>query len=111
MITSTSLGHSTTDIYCVNINFNSVFIDQFSGNLTLDDVIAGINNISYSKVFLTDKDFTKYLGGIERNSSGHIVGAKAAVISLFGKTNLSAITEKERQANNIGAPVTCIIYS
>ena len=45
------------------------------------------------------------LGGIERNSTGHIVSATAAVINFYGFVNTDDITDEDRRRNNYGAPV------
>jgi len=74
-------------------------------NLTQQDIINAVNEISYSKVLGIEQDFTKYLGSIKRNSSGHIVGAKATFIRFFGGVNISAITEDEIANTAKGSPV------
>ncbi len=73
--------------------------------LTAEDIINAINNDNYSEVFLLNKNFTKFLGGIERNSTGHIIGAKATVIQFYGKIELDSVTEEDKKSNSYGAPV------
>ena len=79
--------------------------DELIENLTEEDIIKAVNEISYSKVLGIQQDFTKYLGSIERNSTGHIVGAKATYMRFFGKVNVSAITEDEIENTSKGSPV------
>jgi len=79
--------------------------DELLENLTQEDIIKAVNEISYSKVLGIQQDFTKYLGSIERNSSGHIVGAKATYMRFFGKVNISAITQDEIENTSKGSPV------
>ena len=46
-----------------------------------------------------------FIGGIKRNSTGHIVSATAAVINFYGFVNTGDITDEDRRRNNYGAPV------
>ena len=46
-----------------------------------------------------------FIGGIKRNSTGHIVSATAATINFFGGVNTDDITDEDRRRNNYGAPV------
>jgi hypothetical protein len=41
-------------------------------------------------VFLHDRNFQTFLGDIQRNSTGHIIGAKATYIHWFSQANVSA---------------------
>jgi len=79
--------------------------DELLDNLTEEDIIKAVNEISYSKVLGISQDFTKYLGSITRNSSGHIISAKATWMRFFGKVNISAITEVDKGSNSKGSPV------
>ena len=79
--------------------------DQILEKLTQEDIIRAVNNVTFSKVLGIQQDFTKYLGSIERNSSGHIVSAKATYMRFFGKVNISAITEDEIENTSKGSPV------
>ena len=38
---------------------------------------------------MIDKKFDRFLGGIERNTSGHIVGAKATFINWFSEAEIT----------------------
>jgi len=62
--------------------------------LTEQDIINVINTETNSKVFGRHQDFTKYLGQIERNSSGHIIGAKATFLRFLDKVNTSALSDE-----------------
>ena len=79
--------------------------DELLDNLTEEDIIKAVNEISYSKVLGISQDFTKYLGSVTRNSSGHIIAAKATWMRFFGKVNISAITEADKGSNSKGSPV------
>lgn len=80
-------------------------LDTFQ-DITQEDIINAINDNTFSEIFLFNKDFSAYLGGIEKNSSGHIIGAKATTIHFYGRIDLDAITEADKKANNFGAPVS-----
>eukprot|EP00095_Tigriopus_kingsejongensis_P012251 snap_masked-scaffold472_size162276-processed-gene-0.4 protein:Tk12251 transcript:snap_masked-scaffold472_size162276-processed-gene-0.4-mRNA-1 annotation:"hypothetical protein DAPPUDRAFT_306990" len=74
--------------------------------LTIEDILAKINKpVGFSEVFKRPVDFTQYLGGISRNASGSIIGAKATFIRFFGKINASAITEDAQVSTGKGQPV------
>lgn len=48
--------------------------------------------VFFSGLFLQERNFTEYLGDIERDpETGLIVSAKATFIRWFGKTNVTAI--------------------
>ena len=55
---------------------------RFSGNLissvTTEEILDAVNWLETSPWFGHQADFSQLLGGIKRNSSGHIVGAEAA---------------------------------
>ena len=38
---------------------------------------------------MTEKDYNRFLGGIERNSSGHIISAKATFINWFSEADIT----------------------
>ena len=44
-------------------------------SLTQQDVINAVNSVHVSGIFLTDTNFTRYLSGVQRNSTGHIIAA------------------------------------
>lgn len=67
-------------------------------NLTQEELIFKLNTIDKSGVFLHQRDYSKYLGQVERNSTGHIVKAKATFIRWFGKANVTEI--KQIQGRN-----------
>lgn len=74
----------------------------------MQDIINTVNSKSFSEIFLFDKNFTAYLGGVEKNSSGHIIGAKATIIRFYGQIELDAVTEEDKKASNFGPPVIYI---
>ena len=64
-----------------------------------------MNTETFSKILGFDQDFQKYLGGVTRNATGHIVEAKATFIRFFGKVNVSAITKTDTSSTSKGSPV------
>jgi hypothetical protein len=58
-------------------------------SLTQEQIFDGINNKNFSEVYFEEKDFTPMLGGIERNSNGQIISAKATEIKFHGLVNVA----------------------
>ena len=79
--------------------------EELLQTITQEEIIRAVNEDKFSKELGFDQDFTKYLGGVERNSTGHIVAAKATFMRFFGQVNLSAITEEELSRASLGSPV------
>ena len=79
--------------------------EELLQTITQEEIIRAVNEDTFSKELGFEQDFTKYLGGVERNSSGHIVAARATFMRFFGKVNLSAITEEELTRARLGSPV------
>ena len=107
-----NIVNEVTHPKCLANSIAEIFVDEDYKNGPKDSeispqaIIDAINNEwQNSNVFLFKKNFTQYLGGIERNATGHIVGAKAAVIQFFGHVNLEAITLEDKKKNSFGAPV------
>ena len=73
--------------------------------LTQEDIIEGVNTKTFSEIFLFDKNFTSYLGGVDRDSEGRIIGAKATTIHFYGQIQLDKITEEDKKSNSLGSPV------
>ena len=48
---------------------------------------------------MSERNFTKFLGDIERNSTGHIIGAKATFINWFSEANLTTVSEDSAREN------------
>ena len=97
---------------CLANSIAELFVDEDYKNGPKDSeispqaIIDAVNNEwQNSNVFLFKKNFTQYLGGIERNATGHIIAAKATVIQFFGHVNLEAITTEDKKKNSFGAPV------
>ena len=49
--------------------------------------VLRISFFTLSGLFMTDKDFSEILGGVERDENGNIIGAKAVLHNFFGKMN------------------------
>ena len=75
-------------------------------NATKQEILDMINTKSFSEIFLFDKDFTALLGGITKNSSNHIIGAKATILRFYGQIDLDAITEVDKKSSGYGPPVS-----
>ena len=60
-------------------------------NISLDSVLETINTKNTSGLFMIDKDFKDYLGGIKYNSTGHIIGAGVATFTIVNKVNRTAL--------------------
>ena len=99
---------------CLSYSIAELFADEdfkngpkmSSAHISSQTIINAINDEEHSNVFLFNKDFKTYLGGIERNATGHIIGAKATFVQFFGHVNLTAITSEDRKKSSIGAPVS-----
>jgi len=52
-------------------------------NLTQADILDAINTLTVSPWFWSPKNYTDDLGGIERNATGHVVGAKAIWVQIL----------------------------
>lgn len=61
--------------------------DQEIASLTQESILYKVNNVNKSGVFLTQKKFSDYLGGISYDEKGKIIAARASVIWWFGKMN------------------------
>jgi len=83
---------SLLELFATSDAINETYIE----NLTQEDIIRNLNNGNKSGVFLIEKDFNRFLGGIERNSTGHIIGAKATYINWFSEANLTAATLEKK---------------
>ena len=79
--------------------------EELLQTITQEEIIRAVNEDTFSKELGFDQDFAKYLGGVERNSTGHIVAAKATFMRFFGKVNVSAITKEELSRARLGSPV------
>ena len=61
--------------------------DQEIADLTQESILSKINSFNKSGVFLVQKNFADYLGGISYDDRGRIIGARATVIRWLGKMN------------------------
>lgn len=105
--TPTCLEMGICELWAKNGYDSQTTLDALK-DLTQEDIINAVNDKTFSEIFLFNKDFKAYLGGIEKNSSGHIIGAKATTIHFYGRIDLDAITEADKKANNFGAPVSLL---
>ena len=54
---------------------------------TQQEILDAVNLLEKSPWYGYENNYTKILGGIERNSSGHVIGAKVAQVR-FGLSKL-----------------------
>ena len=84
---------SLLELFATSGAINETYIE----NLTQEDIIRTLNSgNNKSGVFLIEKDFNKFFGGIEKNSTGHIIGAKATYINWFSEANLTAASLEKK---------------
>ncbi|XP_042871711.1 protein patched homolog 2-like [Penaeus japonicus] len=74
--------------------------EEVIGALSDEDVILAINTVNISSTYSHPVDFRKFLGGIERNASGHITGAKTSLTQILMHVNRSEIDLSD--SNNAG---------
>ena len=67
------------------------FSEEVFEALTDEDVLKAVNTKNKSGLFNTEKNFTKLLSEVTRNTSGHIVGARVATITWVARVNLAAL--------------------
>ena len=79
-------------------------VDEAIQSLTTDEILYKINNVNISGAFLIEKDFTKLLSQIERNTTGHIISAKATMVQWFGDMN--ATEALINPVKNRGEPIS-----
>ena len=103
--TPTCLEMSLAELWAINGYTTQETWQKIKG-LTQDDVIHEINNNSYSEIFLFRKNFSDYLGGIEKDADGNIIGAKATTVHFYGQILLDDITEEDKKSNGFGSPVS-----
>ncbi|XP_068236548.1 patched domain-containing protein 3-like [Palaemon carinicauda] len=61
-------------------------------SLTDQDVTDAVNGVKMAQTFSYPMNFTDFLGGVTRNASGHVTGAKAALTYLIMRVNRSEVT-------------------
>ena len=67
------------------------FSEEVFEDLTDEAVLEAVNTKNKSGLFNTEKNFTKLLSEVSRNTSGHIVGARVATITWVARVNLAAL--------------------
>ena len=78
--------------------------DDAIENLTVEDIIHKINHRNMSGVFLVERNFTELLSGVQRDSNGQIISAKATITSWFGRMNTTEA--KANPVNGREVPIT-----
>ena len=59
--------------------------------LTQETLLRSINDVEISPLFKYQRNFSDYLGGIERDGNGRILSAKATYMRWFGRSNVTEI--------------------
>ena len=77
---------SLLELWANNGRYDKKF-DHAINSLTTEDILNKINNVNISGVFLIERNFHELLSEIGRNSTGHIVSAKATLVRWFGEMN------------------------
>ena len=68
--------------------------------LSKDDIIFAVNILDRSPYFGFKYNYEKLLGSIKRNSTGHIIGAKAALYHFNTVVDESKVTNTSLQLGN-----------
>ncbi|CAG4991956.1 unnamed protein product [Parnassius apollo] len=66
-------------------------------NITKDDIIKSVNQVKVNPISGHPVDYTKLLGGIKYNSTGHIVSAEALLFTWYTQVNMS-----DEEMNEVG---------
>lgn len=77
------------------------FDENIIGNLTKQDILNAINLTTISASSGHDSDFVGLLGGIKRNSSGHIISATALMSHWMVYLNFSMV-DHDTTGNDAG---------
>ncbi|XP_045592729.1 patched domain-containing protein 3 isoform X2 [Procambarus clarkii] len=62
-------------------------------SLTDEDVLYAINTVNMSATFSYPMNFTEFLGGVTRNASGHLTGARTALTILAMQVSRTRLDE------------------
>jgi Niemann-Pick C1 protein len=85
------------DLGCVQKNLLDLWeydVDRI-GRLTVDEILKKLNRTKISPVTGHSVNYLPLLSGIQRNSSGHIVSAKAMTINFLANVNLSLVSSNK----------------
>ena len=66
---------------------NGEYSDERIGAITQEEILDRVNFSNQSQVFLTERNFTRFLGGIRYNEKGQIVGASATRVQFITSMN------------------------
>ena len=72
------------------------FPEDFFRDLTQQDILNAINTRNLSGVFLSERNYASLLGGVQRNESGHIIGAKSTYIAWFTELDINGEKDSGR---------------
>jgi len=101
--TSSSLASLPPNIYCDLVTTLNTkckesslleiwkFREDLINTATQQEIIDAVNLLDISPWYGYQKDFSETLGGISRNSTGHIVAAKSEIMVFVNKVDYSHI--------------------
>ena len=70
------IAHLLPNFDCHFLRYNPEYINS----TTTEEILLAINALERSPWYGYDTNYTKLLGGVTRNSSGHVVSAKTALM-------------------------------
>ncbi|XP_064104721.1 NPC intracellular cholesterol transporter 1-like [Macrobrachium nipponense] len=66
------------------------------------DVVDAINSAKALSTFAIGVDFTDYLGGVTRNATGHVTGAKTALVKVVTRVNKTEVDRQDLKRSHAG---------
>ena len=74
----------TLDTHCYEQSLLEIWMynEDVINQLSTEDILTAVNEVDRSPYFGFKYNYSKLLGSIQRNASGHIIGAKATLYNL-----------------------------
>ena len=79
-----------------------MYNEKTISKLTKEDILNAVNKLDSSPYFGFKYNYSKLLGSVERNKSGHIISAKAALYHMATVVDLSNVTPRSFLARGAG---------
>ena len=83
-----------------------MYNEDVINKLSTHDIVNAINTLERSPYFGFKYDYSKLLGSIKRNKTGHIVSAKAALYNMVTVVDLNKIKQKHFLKQSSGPQTT-----
>lgn len=83
---TTCFENSLLELWAHDGSYDQTSDDRIS-HLTTETILRDVNSKNTSGLMLVEKNFKDVLGGLELDSDGRIVSAKAMFLSFVGKMN------------------------